>query len=102
MKRRDFFKYSFSGILGILLCPGKLFGSGWSGTQPATSKEFRYLKEEYPFVSVEFNWKFYINGKEVDSGEAIGLDGSISWPFQGSQEGDLCMAESPFIKIGNM
>ncbi len=44
-------------------------------------------------------WKFYINGKEIDSDRAINKNGGMTWPFQGAKKGDFCTAKSPTIEI---
>lgn len=44
-------------------------------------------------------WRFYINGKEIDSSRAVNEHGGISWPFQGAIKGDLCIAKSPTVEI---
>lgn len=44
-------------------------------------------------------WKFYINGKEIESDRAVDERGTLCWPFRGSRKGDLCTAKSPVVGL---
>ncbi len=37
-------------------------------------------------------WKYYINGKEVDSSRAVDRNGWLRFPFQGAKKGDMCIS----------
>lgn len=102
MKRRDFFKYSIGGILGglvALLWPEKVKTEA-TKYNPVLSAEWWVENSgdwQHTTVTVSGNnrWRFYINGKEVDSSRVVDENGVLHWPFQGSKQGDICIAKSP-------
>lgn len=57
----------------------------------------RYVK-----ATVEYNkqfWRFYINGKEVDSKRAVDELETLHFPFRGAKKRDVCTMKSPKIFI---
>ncbi len=54
------------------------------------------IKEDGLIEKIPY-WKFYINGKEIDSNRAIDENGCLSLPFQGAKKRDVCTAKSPKI-----
>ena len=67
------------------------------------SQAFYNLPDEFKPMAKERHsgWKFYVNGKEVDSGRAVDKLGALHWPFQGAKEGDLCTAKSPKVVMAH-
>jgi hypothetical protein len=43
-------------------------------------------------------WRFYVNGKEVDSKRAVDELGALHFPFPGAGRGDVCIRKSRMMK----
>ncbi len=79
---------------------GKLKCGGQDGTLCPRCK-YNGNKVNLHNYPVRPGWKFYINGKEIDSSRAVDELGALCWPFQGAKEGDLCTAKSPKVVMAH-
>lgn len=112
MNRRNFFKVVTGFVAGVLIpkakAKDKLMCGGQNGTLCPRCK-FNY-KTRLEFNSGELSselqsqidagkdrWRFYINGKEIDSSRAVDKSGCLHWPFKGAKHGEICTAQTPTI-----
>ena len=95
MNRRSFFKVVTGFVAGI-------FATSAKEKSQLTVAMLKKAKNELVAAQkkVEDNcWKFYINGKEIDSSRAVDELSVLHFPFQGAKKGDLCTFKSPKIFV---